>query len=148
MAKKLLNLKHILIRWIWVPKAVELKERVMAKNAAHQELLSAVIPVLWAARLTIIAHLRLNIMKKVDLPLRIGKAIRELNCALPGPHTKIIYNNLSKDDARIIAQLRTGDAKLNLFLARIKVTEELTCACGVAPELIRHFLFSCWRWVY
>ena len=103
MAKKLLNLKHILIRWIWVPKAVELKERVMAKNAAHQELLSAVIPVLWAARLTITARLRLNIIKKVDLPLKIGKAIRELDCALPGPHTKIIYNNLSKDDARIIA---------------------------------------------
>ena len=74
----------------------------MAKNAAHQELLSAIIPVLWVTRLMITAYLRLNIIKKVDLPLRIEKAIRELNCALLGPHTKIIYNNLSKDNARII----------------------------------------------
>ena len=148
MAKKLLGLKYILIKWIWVPKAAELKERVMAKDTAHQELLSTVILVLQAARLTIIACFRLNIIKKVDPPLRIGKAIRELDCALLGLYTKIIYNNFSKDNARIITQLHTGDTKLNLFLARIKATKELICVCGVAPESIRYFLFSCRRWVY
>ena len=82
-------------------------------------------------------------MKKVALPVRAGKAIKELDCALPGPHTKIIYDRISKNDAVIIAQLRTGNARLNLFLARIKATNSATCACEAAPELIRHFLFSC-----
>ena len=59
----------------------------------------------------------------------------------------MIYNNLIKDEAKVIAQLRTGDAKLNLFLARIKATESVICACGAAPESVRHFLFSCLRWI-
>ena len=86
-------------------------------------------------------------MKKVALPVRVGKAIiRELDYALPGPHTKIIYDNLSKDDAAIITQLRTGNARLNLFLAKIKATDSAIYACEAAPESIRHFLFSCRRW--
>ena len=56
---------------------------------------------------------------------------------------RLIYDNLDKDDAKVIAQLRSGDAKLNQFLARIKAIESATCACGAAPESIRHFLFSC-----
>ena len=84
-------------------------------------------------------------MKKVTLPLGVGRAIKELDCALPGPHTKIIYDNLTKNKAKDIAQLRTGDAKLNVFLARIKATELVICACGAAPESVRHFLFSCSR---
>ena len=125
---------------------VELKERVIAKTAAHQEL-SSMMPVMWAAKSTVVAHLKANIMKKVAHSLRVGKAIKELDCALPGPHTRMIYDNLSKDEARILVQLHTGDAKLNAFLARIKASESATCACGAAPESVRHFLFSCSRWI-
>ena len=127
---------------------VALKERVSAKNAAHQELPNAMAPVTWAARSSIVSRLRTDIMKKVALPVRAGKAIKELDCALPGPHIKIIYDKLSKNDAAIIAQLRTGNARLNLFLARIKATDSATCACEAAPESIRHFLFSCRRWTH
>ena len=67
-----------------------LEKRVIAKKAAHQELLSTVMPVIWAARSTIIARLKANTMKKVTLPPGVGKAIKELDCALPGPHTKMI----------------------------------------------------------
>ena len=126
---------------------VTLKERTIAKKTAYQELFNAVLPVIWVARLTIITRLKANIIKKVTLPLRVGKAIKELDHALPGPHTKIIYNNLTKDEAKVIAQLRTGDAKLNLFLARIKAAESAICACGAAPESVRYFLFSCSRWI-
>ena len=52
-------------------------------------------------------------MEKAAFPPGIGKAIKELDRALPGPHTKLIYDNLDKDDAKVIAQLRSGDAKLN-----------------------------------
>ena len=126
---------------------ITLKERNIAKKIVYQELLSAVIPSIWAARLIIIARLKANIVGKVTLPLRVGKAIKELDHALLGPHTKIIYDNLTKDEAKVIAQLRTGDAKLNLVLARIKATESVTCACEATPESVRHFLFSCLRWI-
>ena len=85
-------------------------------------------------------------MKKAALSVGAGKAIKELDYALLGPHTKIIYDKLSKNNAAIIAQLRTGNARLNLFLARIKATDSAICACEAAPESIRHFLFSCQRW--
>ena len=81
-------------------------------------------------------------MKKVTLSLRVGKAIKELDHALPGPHTKMIYDNLTKNEGKVIAQMRTGDAKLNLFLARIKATESANYACGAVLESVRHFLFS------
>ena len=42
-------------------------------------------------------------MKKVALPVKAGKAIKELDYALLGPHTKIIHDKLSKNDAAIIA---------------------------------------------
>ena len=145
--KRLLDLRSILIRWVWIPAEVTLEERVTAKKAAHQELLSTVMPVIWAARSTIITHLKANIMKKITLPLGVGKAIKQLDIALPGPHIKMIYDNLTKKEAKVIAQLRTGDAKLNVFLARIKAAESAICACGAAPESVRHFLFSCSRWI-
>ena len=81
---------------------VTLKERVIAKKVAYQELPNAVIPIIWVARSTIIARLKANILKKVTLPLRIEKAIKELDCALPNPYIKIIYDNLIKDEAKVI----------------------------------------------
>ena len=60
------------------------------------------MPIRWAARLIIIARLKVNIIKKVALPLGIGKALKELDCALPGPYIKIIYDNLTKDEAKVI----------------------------------------------
>ena len=81
----------------------------------------------------------------MTLPLKIGKAIKELDSALPGAYIKMIYNNLSKDKARVIAQLYTGDAKLNLFLAKIKATESAIYAYRAALESIRPFLFGCLR---
>ena len=54
-------------------------------------------------------------------------------------YTKMIYNNLTKDETKLIARMRTGDAKLNVFLAKIKATESVICACGAAPESVRHF---------
>ena len=146
-AKMLLDLNHVLIKWIWVPMIVALKERDSAKAAAHQVALTVKKSSVWAAKSSLVAHLRANIMNKVIFSPRIGKAIKELDYALPGPHTKMIYDGLSKEDAKIIAQLRTGDAKLNMFLIRIKAVESATCACGAAPESIRHFLFSCPRWI-
>ena len=80
------------------------------------------------------------------LPQGVGKAIRELDTALPGKHTKVIYDFINKRDARILVQLRTGCARLNQYLSRIKVVNSPSCQCGAAPESVQHFLFSCSKW--
>ena len=90
---------------------------------------------IWAAKLLLVAYLRVNIMNKMIFSPRICKVIRELDYTLSGPHTKMIYDGLSKEDVKIITQLRTGDAKLNIFLTKIKAVKSVTCACEVAPEL-------------
>ena len=46
----------------------------------------------------------------------------------------------------ILAQLRTGMARLNGYLHRIGAAESDQCACGQATETVQHFLFRCTRW--
>ena len=87
------------------------RERGSAKVAAREA--QGTVPSPWAARSSTVSRLRAAITEKAPFPPRIGKAIKELDHALPGPHTRLIYDNLDKDDAKVIAQLRSGDAKLN-----------------------------------
>ena len=71
-----------------------------------------------------------------------------MDASLPGRHIKNIYDLLSKTEAKILAQLRTGMARLNGFLFRIKATDSEICECGTAKETVKHFLFTCSRWTY
>ncbi|OAQ60858.1 reverse transcriptase [Purpureocillium lilacinum] len=50
------------------------------------------------------------------------------------------------DGANVLAQLRTGMARLNDYLYRIKAAASQQCACGHARETVDHFLFRCTRW--
>jgi ribonuclease HI len=77
--------------------------------------------------------------------VKAGKYLQKLDKALPGKHTKKIYNALNKTDASILAQLRTNISRLNSYLQSIKVTEMDKCECG-ATETVQHFLFLCTRW--
>ena len=74
-----------------------------------------------------------------------GSFIRKLDTALPGKHTKEIYNQLSKKEASILAQLRTGKSKLNDYLKVIGASESENCLCG-EKEDVKHFLLRCMRW--
>ena len=73
-----------------------------------------------------IAELRGN---KV-LPMGIGKFSKELDIALPGTHTRILYDGFKKKEAQVLAQLRTGMSYLNDYLYRIGAAESDQCACG------------------
>jgi ribonuclease HI len=66
--------------------------------------------------------------------------------ALPGKHTKALYNTINKNDASILAQLRTGKCRLNHYLYRINAVESDICECGRHAETVKHFLFQCPRW--
>jgi hypothetical protein len=76
----------------------------------------------------------------------VGWFTRRLDIALPGPHTRTIYNSLGRKQANILAQLRTGMARLNGYLYRIGAAESDQCMCGHGKETVEHFLFRCRKW--
>lgn len=63
-----------------------------------------------------------------------------MDTALPGKHTRILYDGLKRREASVLAQLRTGMVRLNGYLHRIGAVESDQCECGM------HFLFRCTRW--
>jgi hypothetical protein len=75
-----------------------------------------------------------------------GLFTKKLDKALPGQHTKTLYNGLSGYEAGLLSQLRTGRTRLNSYLFRIEAAESVDCLCG-KPETISHFLFDCPRWI-
>jgi ribonuclease HI len=76
---------------------------------------------------------------------KTGKHLQKIDKALPGSHTKRMYNTLNRIAASILVQLRTNISRLNTYLYKIKVTETDKCECG-ATETVPHFLFCCPRW--
>lgn len=75
-----------------------------------------------------------------------GHFTRQLNSALPRPHTKMLYDCLNRENASILAQLRTGHARLNGYLYRISKSESDLCECGIERETVQHFLLRCTQW--
>ena len=57
-----------------------------------------------------------------------------------------MYDDLSKRQASILAQLRTGMTPLNGYLHNIKAVESNLCECGEAIESREHFVLRCARW--
>ena len=53
------------------------------------------------------------------LPEGVGKFSKSIDAALPGKHTRNLYDRLKRKEAGVLAQLRTGMARLNGFLSRI-----------------------------
>jgi hypothetical protein len=80
------------------------------------------------------------------LPEKVGRHSKRVDAALPGKHTRKLYDRLSWKEASVLAQLRTGMARLNGYLYRINVAETDQCACGQARESVEHFLFRCQQW--
>lgn len=75
-----------------------------------------------------------------------GRRLKEVDSALPGKHVKILYDPLTRAEAHVLSQLRTGHSKLRGFLARIKVEDNGQCECGQGLEDTRHFLLHCPRY--
>lgn len=80
------------------------------------------------------------------LPEDVGKFSKKIDAALPGSHTRAIYEEWSWRERSALAQLRTGMAKLDSYLHRIKAATSEQCACGHASETVEHFLFQCPQW--
>lgn len=80
------------------------------------------------------------------LPVRVGKYSKRIDTALPGEHTRGLYDQLERREAETLVQLRTGMARLNGYLHKIGAAASEMCDCGQAAETMEHFLFRCKRW--
>lgn len=76
--------------------------------------------------------------------VKTGKFLQKIDKALPEKHTKKLYDLLSREDAAILAQLRTNIFKLNTYLYKINIAKTDKCECR-ALETVQHFLFLCPR---
>jgi hypothetical protein len=81
----------------------------------------------------------------------IKKSTRKLNnhldTALPGKHTKEMYDQLTGKQATVLCQLRTGMSRLNNYLSKIKASDTALCECSNSEvETTAHYLFECPRW--
>jgi hypothetical protein len=81
-----------------------------------------------------------------QVPRTFGESVRKIDAAWPGNHTRRMYDDLSKRQASILAQLHTGMTPLNGYLNDIKAVETNLCDCGEAAESREHFIFRCSRW--
>jgi hypothetical protein len=136
------------VRGQWVPSQRKLEVSCFAKRAAKKTTERGRTPEGQSqqAKATILHEIRRRINASVALPEGIGKHSKEVDAALPGKHTKAIYDTLNKKEAGTLAQLRTGMARINGYLHRIGASDTDQCDCGAAKETVKHFLFLCARW--
>ena len=100
----------------------------------------------YVSRSTLSRAIRKQIEENTRLSPNVGKAIKAIDKALPGRHTKELYGALNKREARAVVQLRTGANQLNGYLYTIGAAESAQCECGANEESVKHYLFTCRRW--
>ena len=79
------------------------------------------------------------------LPETVGKYSKRIDTALPGKYTRQLYDKLSRKEAGILAQLRTGIASLNRYLHQIAIALIDQYTYRQATEIVEYFLFRCRR---
>jgi ribonuclease HI len=146
MRKLRKNGNQINIRWISTSE--DNKLRGLAKEQARAATQEDALP---QERVPKMKSTTLNIARSQavpsnDLPANVGRHAKRVDAALPGKHTRQLYDRLSWKEASVLAQLRTGMARLNGYLYRINVADTDQCACGQARETVEHFLFRCQKW--
>jgi hypothetical protein len=132
----------------WVPAQQEFHLGKEAKKAARKATEAGRLPQkqFCNAKSTIINVAKAERQDDKTLPDGVGKHLKKIDTALPGRHTRTLYDALGRRETNVLAQLRTGMARLNGYLNRIGVVESDQCACGQARETVEHFLFNCSLW--
>jgi len=134
----------------WVPADTTMKGMQLAKAAARyatQEGTLSHIPK-WAEtqlRSSTWREMRKIIENQRTQQFRVsagGKYTKAIDAALPGKHTKKLYDHLTRIQATTLAQLRTGHNRLNYFLGRISNITDGICECSEGLETTRHSSLS------
>jgi hypothetical protein len=136
------------LKVIWLPSSEENELLKLAKGRAKAATRQGATPQtqLPNMRSTTLRVARAKRDTAKTLPEKVGKYSKRIDTALPGKHTRQLYDRLTRQEAAVLAQLRTGMARLNGYLYRINAAESDQCACGQARETVEHFLFRCTRW--
>lgn len=132
----------------WIPVRDENELLKMAKTEAREATKDGATPQRQFPRMR---STTLNIQKqklKAErcLPEKVGKHAKRIDAALPGNHTRLLYNELPWKERSVLAQLRTGMSALNNYLYQIKRLASDQCRCGRERETVAHFLFRCSEW--
>ncbi|RYC78634.1 hypothetical protein BFJ63_vAg18491 [Fusarium oxysporum f. sp. narcissi] len=98
------------------------------------------------ARSTRLRELLAQRRQRMMMPEGVGGYSKRLDKALPGKHTRTLYDALKRRESDILVQLRTGMARVNRYLHRIGAAETETCDCGQEEETLDNFLFRCTQW--
>lgn len=77
---------------------------------------------------------------------KVGKHSKRVDAALPGKHTRQLYEDRPWKERNMLAQLRTDMSVLNNSLYRVRQVASDKCACGREQESVPHFLFRCNKW--
>ena len=132
---------------LWLPAREECELASLAKQEAKAATGPNARPQTQFPRIRSTTH---NIARKQGaakkVPEKVGAYSKRIDTALPGKHTRQLYDQLSRKESSVLAQLRTGMAQLNTYLYRIKASTTDQCECGQAAETVEHFLFRCRRW--
>ena len=132
---------------LWLPASEECELAKLAKQKAKNSTRSGAAP---QTQLPRMRSTTLNVARKKGTiekaPEKTGKYSKTIDAALPGKHTRQLYDRLSRKEASVLAQLRTGMARLNTYLHRIGASTSDQCECGQTQETVDHFLFRCRRW--
>jgi hypothetical protein len=140
IAEPLKNQGGPVVRLQWVPG----KSKVLGSDIAHELAQNATTEPLPEIQTTTLAK-ALNQAKRTMNPKQRGKFA--IDSALPGKHTRLLYDNTKYKEANVLSQLRTKHSRLNSYLARVNAVESGDCECGSGhEETVRHFLFECRRW--
>ncbi|KJZ69133.1 hypothetical protein HIM_11480 [Hirsutella minnesotensis 3608] len=137
------------VRFRWVPARDEeftlgpLAKR-QAKRATRDECVAE--PATFQARSTTLRLLLNGLTRVRQIAEGVGKYSKRIDKALPGKHTRKLYDELTRKESEVLIQLRTGKSRLNSYLCKIGAVESDECICGQSAETVEHFLFRCRRW--
>ena len=136
------------VRAQWVPSRRNLELSGLAKRAAKKSTEPGRTPQTQSQQVkaTVLHEMKRGITANAVLPEGVGRHSKDIDAALPGKHTQAMYDALNKNEAGVLAQLRTGMARINAYLYRIGASETDQCDCGAGKETVKHFLFLCARW--
>ncbi|KAI3277363.1 transcriptional regulator family: Zinc finger, CCHC-type [Penicillium roqueforti] len=136
------------IKFHWIRTSEDNKLSSLAKEQARTATQEDALPQERVPRMksTTLKIARSQAVPCSELPENIGRHAKRVDAALPGKHTRLLYDRLTWKEATVLAQLRTGMARLNGYLNQINVAEMDQCDCGQARETVEHFLFRCRKW--
>lgn len=137
------------LRLMWVSAKDEgFALRRMAKEAAQRATNAECMVEIpsYQARSTTLRVTLAQQRQRRQLPEAVGKYSKRIDKAIPGKHTRALYDSLNRKESNVLAQLRTGMMRLNSHLHMMGAVESDVCDCGQATETIEHFLFRCKQW--